>query len=236
MIRQAQTYFVGAVSGTTVVAAAVVAFVMLVSFQALRDWPLAGLGLGGDSGNDAVLSSGRAAGPAGSKAASTAAGKASQIPGGRTHSKQSGNNGADVGDLIQANSASPDATVPGSTSPSPAAGGGSSPSGPASGAASSGGSGGSGNGGGGGSPGSPGGGGSGEGGSGSSISGTVTGAVDNTVSGVDEVTGGALGDSGVTPATEEVVEGVAGPGSPVGETIDGTAEKVKETVGGLLGR
>src|SRR3954452_22722873 len=48
MIRQAHTYLAGAVSGTALVAAAVVAFVMLVSFQALRDWPLAGISLGGD--------------------------------------------------------------------------------------------------------------------------------------------------------------------------------------------
>src|SRR4051794_24438896 len=48
MIRQAHTYLAGAVSGTALVAAAVVAFVLLVSFQALRDWPLAGIGIGGD--------------------------------------------------------------------------------------------------------------------------------------------------------------------------------------------
>ncbi len=53
MIRQAQTYLVGAVSGTTLIAAAVVAFVALVSLQALRDWPLPGLA-GGDSGAAAV--------------------------------------------------------------------------------------------------------------------------------------------------------------------------------------
>ena len=48
MIRQAHTYLAGAVSSTALVAAAVVAFVLLVSFQALRDWPLAGIGIGGD--------------------------------------------------------------------------------------------------------------------------------------------------------------------------------------------
>ncbi len=42
MIRQAHTYLVGAVSGTALIAAAVATFVMLVSLQALRDWPLAG--------------------------------------------------------------------------------------------------------------------------------------------------------------------------------------------------
>jgi hypothetical protein len=59
----------------------------------------------------------------------------------------------------------------------------------------------------------------------------VTGAVNNTVSGVDQTLGGTLGDTGVTKVTEEVVNGVAGPESTVGETVD----KVAETVGGLLG-
>jgi hypothetical protein len=39
----------------------------------------------------------------------------------------------------------------------------------------------------------------------------VTGAVDETVSGVDKALGGTLGEAGVTRATEEVVAGVAGP-------------------------
>ena len=43
MVRQAHTYLVGAVSGTALIAAAVVAFVLLVSAQAFRDWPLPGL-------------------------------------------------------------------------------------------------------------------------------------------------------------------------------------------------
>ncbi|HET8863109.1 MAG TPA: hypothetical protein VFM94_07655, partial [Solirubrobacterales bacterium] len=50
MVRQTRNYFAGAVSGTGLVAAAVVAFVMLVSLQGLRDWPLAGLG-GGSEGS-----------------------------------------------------------------------------------------------------------------------------------------------------------------------------------------
>ncbi len=236
MVRQARFYLVGGVSGTALVAAAVVAFVMLVSLQALRDWPLAGLGLGGDSGSGAVSNPSRAASPAGLEAAARAGQKAPRTAGGQTHSKQgdqSGNNGANVGSPIQASSD----LAPGASSPSPVEGGGSSPSGSAGGAAFSGG-GGSGNGGGGGSPGSPGGGGSGGGGAGGSVSspsGAITGTVDETVAGVDEVTGGTLGGTGVPKVTEEVVEGVAGPESPVGETIDGTVEKVKETVGGLLG-
>jgi hypothetical protein len=42
LIRQARTYLRGAVSATALIAAAVVAFVVLVSLQALENWPLAG--------------------------------------------------------------------------------------------------------------------------------------------------------------------------------------------------
>ncbi len=59
----------------------------------------------------------------------------------------------------------------------------------------------------------------------------MTGTVDKTVSGVDQATGGALGKTGVTQTTEEVVDGAAGPESALGKTVD----KTKETVGGLLG-
>jgi hypothetical protein len=62
----------------------------------------------------------------------------------------------------------------------------------------------------------------------------VTNTVDNTASSLDQATNGTLGDTGVTKATEGVVDGVAGPESPVGETVDKTVEKVKETVGSLL--
>ena len=71
MIRQAHTYLAGAVSGTVLIAAAVAVFVLLVSVQAARDWPFAGL-VGGD--DDASTSSrrGRAV-PAPSKRAPRAA-------------------------------------------------------------------------------------------------------------------------------------------------------------------
>ena len=39
-------YLAGAVSGTALISLAVVAFVMLVSLQTLRNWPLAALGIG----------------------------------------------------------------------------------------------------------------------------------------------------------------------------------------------
>jgi hypothetical protein len=42
----ANTYLAGAVSGTVLIVAAVVAFVPLVSLQALREWPISGLGIG----------------------------------------------------------------------------------------------------------------------------------------------------------------------------------------------
>ncbi|HXS46824.1 MAG TPA: hypothetical protein VN756_05125, partial [Solirubrobacterales bacterium] len=54
MARQARNYLAGAVSGTALIGIAVVAFVMLVSLQTLRDWPLAALG-GNDSGDSAVV-------------------------------------------------------------------------------------------------------------------------------------------------------------------------------------
>jgi hypothetical protein len=59
----------------------------------------------------------------------------------------------------------------------------------------------------------------------------VTGAVNKTVSGVDQATGGTLGSTGVTKVAEETVNDVAGPESVVGKTVD----KVVETAGGLLG-
>ena len=49
MIRQAHTYLAGAVSGTVLIAIAVAIFVMLVSVQAAKDWPLADM-VGGDDG------------------------------------------------------------------------------------------------------------------------------------------------------------------------------------------
>ena len=63
----------------------------------------------------------------------------------------------------------------------------------------------------------------------------MTSTVNETVHGVDEATGGALGESGVTEAVEGVVEKAAGPESIVGQTVDKTVEGVQETVGGLLG-
>jgi hypothetical protein len=59
----------------------------------------------------------------------------------------------------------------------------------------------------------------------------VTGTVNETVSGVDSASGEALGKAGLTGAVEDVVNGVAGPDSAVGRTVD----RASEAVGGLLG-
>jgi hypothetical protein len=59
----------------------------------------------------------------------------------------------------------------------------------------------------------------------------VTGAVNDTVQGVDSATGGAVGATGATGATGEAVNGAAGPDSTVGKTVD----KTTEAVGGVLG-
>ena len=49
MIRQAHTYLVSAMSGATLIAIAIAVFVVLVSAQVFRDWPIAALGDSGDS-------------------------------------------------------------------------------------------------------------------------------------------------------------------------------------------
>ena len=62
----------------------------------------------------------------------------------------------------------------------------------------------------------------------SSTSSKVTSTVNETVNQVDEtVTGGALEATGVTQVTEEVVNGVVGPESTVGKTVDETVKTVK---------
>jgi hypothetical protein len=226
MIRQAHTYLVGAMSGATLIAIAIAAFVLLVSAQVFRDWPIAALG-SGDGG--AAVSEARPApgSPGGAPDTGPAAanGQATSATGGAgAAAKGNGGSGA-VG-------AGPTATIEGESGGgnTVVAGGrgqgGSSPSAPA------------------GSPGSPdpaapktsGGGGSGSGGgsttSPTSTAGKVTETANDAVSQVDTtVTGGALQDSGVTAATEGVVNGVAGPESPVGKVVDETVN----AAGGILG-
>ena len=238
MIRQAHTYLAGAVSSTALVAAAVVAFVMLVSFQALRDWPLAGIGIGGDDsaavGSSAPVS-GSAQSPAEARGANDTAGpvvaKGSTRNGNGRSAAQQGNQVA-IDASPTATTGSPTAEAPPSAPAGQGGSAGAPNDSPIGSASSSPTPGGGGNGGGGGSnpatetpSGSP------AGSGGQSTSGAVTGTVNKTVSGVDEATGGVLGSTGVTETTEKVVESVAGPESTVGKTVD---EAVK-TVGGLLG-
>ena len=230
MVRQAHTYLVGAVSGATLIAIAIAAFVLLVSAQVFGDWPIAGLGgsketavergqqLGAaaPSGSD---STGRtASGAAPAAPAGADAGRAADAPRGGAGAAPAGAAGggdAAAGGGSQDGSGDSPATGPESAGvPSAPSGGGSS--------GGSGGSGGSGSGGGGGGGGAT---------TASSPSQAVTETVNKTVTTVDQtVTGGALEETGVTGVTEEVVNGVAGPESAVGKTVDGVAG----TVGGLL--
>lgn len=233
MIRQARTYLVSAMSGAGLIAIAIAVFVVLVSTQVFRDWPLAALGNKPDE--SATVSSARPAGGSGGV----------QAPVETT--TQGARGGAPT---------SP-ATGGGSEKGGGGRGSGLQESAPAVTQAPSGESGEAGNGkGGGGSGGSGGGGnsqnpapapestgstssstgtakgGGGESGGGStpppSASATVTETVNGTVNQVDEtVLGGALEKSGVTNVTEGVVNGVAGPESLVGRTLDETTRAVE---------
>ena len=223
MVRQAHTYMVGAMSGATLIAIAIAAFVLLVSAQVFQNWPVAALG--GDSGGSAQVSPAQVAAPgvaaaavhAASTAGPTAAGHAAaHHRRGVANPTSRGATAPEAGSPSQA--AAP--TGPGSSAPSqpqssPASSPANSPSASPSSSEPSGSGGGGGNGGGGSHPGSP--------------SGQVTETVNGTVNGVDEtVLGGALHETGVTEATEGIVNGVAGPESTVGSVVD-------ETVGALGG-
>lgn len=231
MIRQAHTYLAGAVSSTALVAAAVVAFVMLVSFQALRDWPLAGLGVGSDDSAAVGPSIPVPPGSASSPAEAGAAGAVAPVV-----AKGFARNGSDRSAAKQNGQvdASPTATTGSPTAQAPpsnptagqAPGGSSSPSGSASSAPASGGGGGGGS-----NPSSGGGSANSPESGGKTTSGALTETVNKTVSGVDEATGGVLGSTGVTETTGKVVESVAGPESIVGKTVD----EVGKTVNCLLG-
>jgi len=246
VIRQAHTYLVGAMGGATLIAIAIAVFVLLVSAQVFRDWPIAALGDGG--GESAAVSAGRPAPGAASggvaspaaadrSAATTAMGRVRGAAadssgsvagrdgvvvsgGGQEAAAPIGSTGAGTGEGGSGAGGSPRADAP-SPGPAAAGGGGSSASG--------GGGGGGGDGGG-----AESGGGStgGAGGSAPSTSGQVTETVNNTVSGVDEtVLGGTLDNTGVTTVTEGAVDGVAGPESTVGKVVD----EAVGAVGGLLG-
>jgi hypothetical protein len=225
MIRQAHTYLVSAMSGATLIAIAIVVFVLLVSAQVFRDWPIAALG----DGNEAHISDSRAAAapgatsatPAGANGSATAQRTATSGTGG-SNDGGAGSRQTEVAEADLAPSAGPTATTsPVDSGGEAGSGGNPTASTPTQGAASSGSGQGS----------SASGGNSGSG-TASTPTGKLTETVNDTVNQVDEtVTGGALEKTGVTQVTEGGVDGVIGPESPVGKVVDGTVE----TVTGLLG-
>src|ERR1044072_7293733 len=106
MIRQAHTYLVGAVGGATLIAIAIAAFVLLVSAQVFRDWPLAALGSGDDT---AAVAEAQPAGGSGSGAVAgggafaAIARAASEAAGRRADTGLRGNDGAvDAGGDVDA--------------------------------------------------------------------------------------------------------------------------------------
>jgi len=243
MVRQAHTYLVGAMSGATLIAAAIAVFVVLVTAQVFQDWPIAGLGGGGedsasvaggrssDSGaGDGAAANGAASGAGGAAAANHTGDRkrpaanpiSTDAPGGRTIQPGGSVPGGEPGTGTEAGGGAPQN---GGASPAPQG----SPAATGSGGGAGGGGGGTGGGGGGGGAGA--GSGSGTGGSGSSTSESVANTVNETVHGLDQtVTGGALEKTGVTGVTEGVVEGVVGPESTVGKVVD----EATGVVGGLL--
>jgi hypothetical protein len=227
VIRQAHTYMVGAVSGATLIAIAIAVFVLLVSAQVFRDWPIAALGDGGGSTgvSDArAASSGPAVAAPASAAATAKSAHAPTVANGRAGGSSGAGGAANTGS-VGGSAATPAGQVGGGPEEGAnggGSGGGGSPttSSPPSQTASSNPSGSS----------NSGGGGKGTGGSAATTpSGQLSETVNDTVNTVDQtVTGGALEKTGVSGATEGLVNGVVGPESTVGKVVD-------ETVGAVEG-
>lgn len=213
MIRQAHSYLAGAISGTALIAMAVVACVVLVSAQAFKDWPIPGLASGGQE--EVSIETAKPA-PAGSAPAASA----TQVPNaGSTAGTQgpAGGSGSSQSTAI-AEQESPGVPAPsgqgGSTKPDSGGGSSPAPSSP--------------------SPNSTAGAGSQPGQSKTetrSPSAAATETVDEVVEQVDGAVGGALEETGVPQATRGITNGLAGPTSPAGRLLDDTAT----TVEGLLG-
>jgi hypothetical protein len=280
VIRQAHTYLVGALSGVTLIAIAIAAFVFLVSTQVFHEWPIAAIGT--PSHKTALAPAKALSGSTQTASAGTSKATAATAPTAPRRNHHAGATGrSTVGPTAtpiqhrHSSSIGGDASAPSTavaTPPTSSAGGNPSSSGGGSGShhskpsssstnssstttsstPSSGTSGSSGSSSGSGSTGtssgsSGSGGSSGSTGTGGGGGGTTTGpvtagtkqlsevlpeVVNGTVNGVDEtVLGGTLEETGVTQVTEEVVDGVAGPESLVGQTVGGA----DEAVGGLLG-
>ncbi len=93
MIRQAHTYLVGAMSGATLIAVAIAVFVVLVSAQVFKDWPIAALG---DSGGEAASVS-KAQPARGSAVAAPATGSAKSSSGGGSGGAATAHGGGSAG-------------------------------------------------------------------------------------------------------------------------------------------
>jgi hypothetical protein len=215
MIRQAQTYLAGAASSAALIGAAVVAFVLIVWLNPLRDLQLPDLG-----GADALAPV--SSGPLPREVASSAFGSQARGDGDRAR-RASGS--------AESPAAPRRAEGRATTGPGRDAGGGGAPgeaptSGPRP-------------------PRSSGGGGSGPAAgapekaeSGLSVGGsnldssTVPGAVGGAVGSADQALGGALGQTGVGNAVQGATQGLVGPGSTAGQTIDGALGAANGVLGG----
>jgi hypothetical protein len=211
MIRQARIYLAGGISSTALIATAVVLFVALVSLQTFDDWPLNALGVDRKGATQDRPTAAGARGPVAAGAPSPGTPDV-QAPAGQDQPSTAvggaiGGTPDSPGDLHEAVSApvrSPTAGVGGSARRGTADGS------PRSGGANA-----------------P----AGEGDA-PSLSETATGAVDETVAGLDSITGGALGRTGATGPVEETVNRVAGPESALGKTVDRITEAVGDLPGG----
>jgi hypothetical protein len=235
MVRQARKYLMGALSGASLIAIAIVVFVALVTTQVFTDWPIAALGKGdnGSVSDSRAVEAGSTAATGAESSGGTGGGANGTGTtgggggGGKTSQKQGGGGGGQLGGAGGGGEGAGTGEGGGST-PEAAPGGGGSGGGsiPAGGEGASGSSGST-----------SGGSGSGSGGGGetttaSTPSGKVTSTVNETVHQVDEtVTGGTLEQTGVTQTTEEVVNGVAGPESTVGKVVDETVGTLEGTLG-----
>jgi hypothetical protein len=242
MGRQAHSYLVGAVSGTTLVATAIVAFVALVSLQAVRDWPLAGLG---DGGSGSSAGSGSVA-PARSLGAPPRAPAKAQTRGeagaGVSVGRVAHRGGFEAARAVSTHRAAPIAIAPaegshtardkGSPASAPATSPPAAPSEPSGTAA-------------GGTPRLGRGAAQGNDGVAGSdieapvsappkVSESVTGAAREVVAGADEATAGALGQTGVVQTDERSAERAPGPETAPGGAVDRVVERASEAVGGLL--
>ncbi len=215
MIRQAQTYLVGARLSVALLAVALAAFVILGSLGGFSSFGVPGLGgdtstptLDGSSqsARNAALVLRSGAPPAGRReAAATRAPARAGGSGGPGNTPAGGNQGVGGGDPA----------APGSGGSDPGGNGPANPTSP----------GGTGNG-------------TGSGGGGTSTpaqplgAATVKSAVDNTVDTLDHATGGALGQTGVPQVVHGATNGVLGPGSGTGQALDNAAGPVNNLLGG----